>query len=94
MAEKHCNHCGTDENGDNFAMQLLKEYSKTAKRWFIACMVVLIMWLSTIGAFVWFLNQFTFVSYDISTDGGGDAYYQNEIEGDIYNGENTSTKND
>ena len=35
----------------------LKNYAKSAKRWFVAFLIVLICWLVTIGSFVWFLNQ-------------------------------------
>ena len=88
MSEKVCTHCKTDEN-DSFAMELLKGYSAQAKRWFIACMVILSMWLATIAGFVWYLNQYDFESYETiveqnSEDGGDTNYIGND--GDIYNG--------
>lgn len=33
---------------ESFAKALLKEYAKTAKRWFIIAMVILFAWLATI----------------------------------------------
>lgn len=42
---------------ESFAKELLKGYSSQAHRWFIAFIVVLIMWFSTIGMFIWYLNQ-------------------------------------
>ena len=84
MAEKHCNHCG-NENQDSFAMELLKGYSAQAKRWFIACMVILSMWLATIGGFVWFISQYDYESYEITADGDSNANYIGE-DGNIYNG--------
>ncbi len=42
---------------ESFAKELLKGYSAQAHRWFIAFIVVLIMWFSTIGMFIWYLNQ-------------------------------------
>lgn len=86
MAEKHCNHCG-NENQDSFAMELLKGYSAQAKRWFVACMVILLMWLATIGGFVWYLSQYDFESYEtvIEQDGEGINNYIGE-NGDIVNG--------
>ena len=84
MAEKHCNHCG-NENQDSFAMELLKGYSAQAKRWFIACLVILSMWLATIGGFVWFISQYDYESYEIAADGDSNANYIGE-DGNIYNG--------
>ena len=83
MAEKKCNNCGT--NNDSFAMELLKGYSAQAKRWFIACMVILSMWLATIGGFVWFISQYDYESYEITADGDSNANYIGE-DGNIYNG--------
>ena len=84
MAEKHCNHCG-NENQDSFAMELLKGYSAQAKRWFIACLVILSMWLATIGGFVWFISQYDYESYEITADGDSNANYIGE-DGNIYKG--------
>lgn len=75
---------------ESFAMEMLRESAKNAKRWFMAFIVILVCWLATIGSFVWFLNQYNFESYEVSTDGGGNAYYQNEVTGDIYNGKGES----
>lgn len=83
MAEKKCNNCGT--NNDSFAMELLKGYSTQAKRWFIACMVILSMWLATIGGFVWFISQYDYESYEITADGDSNANYIGE-DGNVYNG--------
>lgn len=83
MAEKKCNNCGNDN--DSFAMELLKGYSAQAKRWFIACMVILSMWLITIGGFIYYLNQYDFESYEITADGDSNANYIGE-DGNIYNG--------
>ena len=84
MAEKHCIHCG-NEYQDSFAMELLKGYSAQAKRWFVACMVILLMWLATIGGFVWFISQYDYESYEITADGDSNANYIGE-DGNIYNG--------
>ena len=81
---KVCNGCVND-NQDSFAMELLKGYSAQAKRWFIACMVILSMWLITIGGFIYYLNQYDFESYEITADGDSNANYIGE-DGNIYNG--------
>lgn len=60
---------GKKEVENSLAMELLKNYANSAKRWFIAFLVVLICWLVTIGSFVWFLNQYNFESYEYVQDG-------------------------
>lgn len=42
---------------DNLATEMLKELKANAKRWFIAFIVVLVLWFTTIGLFVWYINQ-------------------------------------
>lgn len=92
--EKVCNHCGEqNEQSDSFAMELLKGYSAQAKRWFIACLTILFMWLATIGLFVWYLNQYDFesVTTTVDADNGVANYIGND--GDIYNGKDYSKEN-
>lgn len=42
---------------DNLATEMLKELKSNAKRWFIAFIVVLVLWFTTIGLFIWYINQ-------------------------------------
>lgn len=88
MGTKTCNGCKTTET-DSFAMELLKGYSMQAKRRFVACMVILSMWLATIAGFIWYLNQYDFESYETTVEqdasDGGDANYIGN-DGDIING--------
>lgn len=69
---------------ESFAMSMLREYSRNAKRWFTIAIVILCMWLSTIGVFIWYLYQYDYTSYTVegTQDGqginiisGGDANY-------------------
>ena len=41
---------------DKFATELLKEIKTSAKRWFIAFIIVLSLWFATIGAFIWYIS--------------------------------------
>ena len=77
MAEKHCNHCGSEKQ-DSFAMELLKGYSAQAKRWFIIAMVELGIILSIIGGAIYFLTTSEISYTKLSTDGGGNANYVSE----------------
>lgn len=42
---------------DSFAMELIKDYKKQNKRQFIIILVILTMWLATIGYLVYLLND-------------------------------------
>lgn len=42
---------------DNLATEMLKELKANAKRWFIAFIVVLVLLFTTIGLFIWYINQ-------------------------------------
>ncbi len=69
---------------ETFARTLVREYSKTAHKWFIISMVILCMWLATIGGFLWFLNQYNFESY--TQDGAGYNNINTGTQGDVNNG--------
>ena len=64
---------------ESFAKEILQDYKKVNKRFFIIILVVLIMWLATIGYLVYVLNDIgvetstTTESYEIeqNTDGEG-----------------------
>lgn len=77
---------GKNKVEESFAKELLKGYSAQAHRWFIAFIVVLIMWFCTIGGFIWFLNQYNFESYEYTQDGQGTNNINNNIGGSVYNG--------
>ena len=48
---------GKEKIDNSLAMKLPKNYAKSATRWFVAFLVVLICWLVTIGSLVWLLNE-------------------------------------
>ena len=81
---------------DNFATELIKEVKASAKRWFIACMVILALWFATIGGFLWYISLPADVyDTDIYADEGNANYIGNDMNGDLYNGsEDYSTQND
>lgn len=46
----------------SLAMELLQDMKKTNKRMFTLLVIILILWFATIGCFVWYINQFDFVT--------------------------------
>lgn len=79
-----------DKQERSDAWHMLELMGKQNKRMFIALMVVLFMWLSTIAGFVWYLYQYDFESYYVESTAGPANYIGND--GDIYNGESGSTQ--
>lgn len=47
---------------ESLAMELLKDSSKRNKRTFTVLLVVIFLWFSTIVSFIWYINQFDFVT--------------------------------
>lgn len=56
------------ENSDNvneektLAMEMLGELKEQSKRWFRAFLVMVAVEVLTIGGFIWYLNQYDFIS--------------------------------
>ena len=46
---------------DNLATEMLKEQKTNHKRTFIALIVTLLLWFTSIMVFVWYLNQYEYV---------------------------------
>lgn len=77
----------------SLAMELLEELKRQNKRLVVALFVVLILWATTIGGFVWYLNQYDFSSYEVNSQDGGNANFIGN-DGDITNGESESSQED
>lgn len=41
---------------ESLATELLHEIKAQAKRWFIAFIIILLLWFATIGAFLWYIS--------------------------------------
>lgn len=77
------------EEYTKLATELLHELKSSAKRWFIAFIVVLVLWFSTIGVFIWYITLPT-EEVTIENDDGNANYIGNDMNGDITNGEDNS----
>lgn len=65
---------------------------RTIKRLTVALIISIFLIFVSHAAWLFFVSQYEFESYDLSTDGGGNASYIGQ-DGDIYNGTSTSTEN-
>lgn len=65
---------------------------RTIKRLTVALIISIFLIFVSHVAWLFFISQYEFESYDLSTDGGGNASYIGQ-DGDINNGTSTSTEN-
>ena len=68
---------------------MLVRMERQIKRLWVALIVAIIALVACNLAYLWYLNQYDFVSYEISSADGGNANYIGQ-DGDIYNGESGS----
>lgn len=68
-------------------------HERSSKRMLVALVISIVLLFVSNLVWIWYINQYDFANYEVSTDGGGDAYY-NELVGDgqINYGEGYSTK--
>lgn len=69
---------------ENLVMTLIDTLKAQIKRQFIILLVVIMCWISTIGIFIWYINQYDFETEStaiMETDNDG-----NITTGDIDNG--------
>ncbi len=69
---------------DMWVSELIDLVKEQSKAWRRAFFVVLALWAATIAGFMWYLNQYDFVSYE--QDGNGNNYMNSDVGGDVHNG--------
>ena len=78
-------------NDVSLATELLHEVKASAKRWFIAFIVVLCLWFATIGVFVWYISLPVEVTDSVEQQSDNNS--NNYVVGGDYNGVSESNKN-
>lgn len=59
---------------ETLATEMLRELKSNGRRWFIAFLVVLVLWFATIGAFLWYISLPVDVQeVEQYTEGGANA---------------------
>lgn len=76
------------EDGE-FATELLHEVRTQTKRWFIAFIIMVIVEISTIGVFMWYISL-PIDDVSIENETGNANFVGNDLNGAIYNGKDTS----
>ena len=73
-------------DNETLATEILHELKASCKRWFIAFVIVLVLWFATIGVFIWYISLP--IEYDTftieQTQDNVDRSYNQAIGGDFY----------
>ena len=78
-------------NDVSLATELLHEVKASAKRWFIAFIIVLCLWFATIGVFVWYISLPVEVTDSVEQQSDNNS--NNYVVGGDYNGVSEGDKN-
>jgi hypothetical protein len=78
---------------EKLATELLREVKASARRWFISFLVILALWFSTIGIFIWYVSlPVEECTVELDNDDGNANYVGNNMNGVINNGECESSQ--
>ena len=80
-----------DEEGMTLATEILKELKASARRWFIAFLVMVAIEIATIVGFLWYISLPVDETVSVENDEGNANYIGGDLRGEIYNGENSGT---
>jgi len=69
--------------------ELMHEVKMSAKRWFIAFVIMVAVEIATIAGFLWYVSLPT-DEVSIETEDGNANYIGRDLEGDLYNGKDNS----
>lgn len=77
-----------DKEGMTLATEILQELKSSARRWFIAFLVMLFLELATIIGFLWYISlPVESEQIAIENDEGNANYVGGNVRGGLYNGE-------
>ena len=74
-----------DEEGSTLATEILQELKASARRWFIAFLVMLGLELATIAGFLWYISLPVDEMVEIENDDGNANYVGGDVDGNINN---------
>ena len=75
-----------DEEGTMLASEILAEVKASAKRWFLAFCIMVLLEICTVGGFLWYISLPT--EYDdiqIENEDGNANYIGHDLSGNLYN---------
>ena len=77
-----------DDDGTKLATEILEEVKQNTRRWFWAFIIMVIIEVSTIVGFMWYISlPVDQEQVQIENDDGNANYIGHDLTGDLYNGE-------
>lgn len=74
-----------DKEGQTLATEMLKEVQRSAKRWFIAFLIMIVLEAMTVAGFLWYISL-PVDEVSIENDEGNTNYVGGNLNGGVYNG--------
>lgn len=74
-----------DEEGTTLATEILQELRASARRWFIAFIIMLCVEIVTVGGFLWYLSLPADEVVTVENDEGNANYIGGDITGNVNN---------
>lgn len=77
-----------DKEGMTLASEILKEVKASARRWFIAFLIMCIVELATVGGFLWYISLPVDEGVMVENEDGNALYVgnNNDVSGGVFNG--------
>lgn len=79
-----------DEEGTTLATEILQELKASARRWFIAFCIMVVVEIATIAGFLWYISLPVEESVTVENDDGNANYIGGSVGGDVNNGKGNS----
>ena len=76
-----------DEEGTTLATEMLSELKASARRWFIAFLIMLGLELATIAGFLWYISLPVDETVTVENDEGNANYIGGNVTGGVYTNE-------
>lgn len=80
-----------DKEEMTLATEILAEVKASARRWFIAFIIMVIIEAATIAGFLWYISLPVDETVSVENDDGNANYIGGDLDGGIYNGENSGS---
>ena len=76
------------KEGMTLASEILKEVKASARRWFIAFLIMCVVELATVGGFLWYISLPVDEGVMVENEDGNALYVgnNNDVSGGVFNG--------
>lgn len=80
-----------DSEGTTLATEIFKELKASARRWFIAFLVMVVVEICTVAGFLWYISlPADEAVVTVENEDGNANYVGRDLNGGLYNGEGNS----